>query len=276
MLRVKCRLLYAVVFIIFSCTLFASEMTYQEKELEAKRLGDQFKAHTGFVGGVMYNYEDMTLWGLNGKFPNIIYNKDASKVTQQALAKKIIKLVLPYISVPWDQLIFSRVDKLSDGTTVVEYRQEISGIGFDKSEGLISVAFEGNGIPNIVLSNNLAIVEDLSKQMRITKQQAIDIMLPLEKQDNQNHHNEINAQQNPPNANLLYCRYAKNKVTLYRLCWRAFWEGYRVDVDAVTGEVLSKFNAIKSDLNINVRGALYTELYPSIDSLKALSAITVE
>lgn len=237
MFREHSKFIMATIFVVFSCSLFAAEMTYQEKKAEINRLALEYKAKTGFEGQFQYDLDTMTFTSIEGHFKNIRFNTKTPADSLRAFSDEILKGIQPYLGVPLEQIITYRRDRSYGNEIFYKYRQEISGIGFDDFKEL-DIVFAPDSANTVSVINMLAIVDDQISNITVSKQQAIDIMIPIEKENNHKFHNEAMAKREPPEACLKYCRLDDSEKPKYRLCWIAYWQTYDVIIDATSGKVL--------------------------------------
>jgi len=232
------RTLSFVIVLLSDSVIFAQTYADTVKKADLDRKAAQYRAETGFDGAIEYDLERYVIATVSGTLPDIHLTSLSDTTTKKINSEKILSGILKYFGVPRDQLIYK------DEGDHVTYFQEIKGIGFDGREAVLVVEYNISDTTNtrFGLINQLYVIPDMSPQITIDEQEALDIAKPIDLANNPDRPT-INVYDSviKPEVKLVYINYGSRFIPEIRLCWRVTHFGYRVEIDAITGEVIRHY-----------------------------------
>jgi len=235
-----------IVILFYVSVIFAQPSAEAVKDKMEKQVA-QYKAETGFVGSIKYNIDNMVFNELGGYYPSLSVSSTRDTASIRTISETIVDNLSNYLRIPREQLKL----KYNSGITV-RYFQEINGIGFDDIDGRLEFSFEVNkSITLVHIISFLHSTPDLSTQTKIDKQKAIEIMHPIEINNNPQRPNvDFYESVETPWAELKYINYGSRDMPKIQLCWIVQYLGYRVEIDAITGEAIRHYSFSKNDAHI--------------------------
>jgi hypothetical protein len=256
----KTRVLLALLLMMMTFTaIYASEdptdnEVYLQKTRELKALSERFKAETGFVGRIDYNYNEMRLQSFDGVFSDIKIVAAEDTLALRSSFDTILTKLLPFSMAPRDQLVKSHIGRRGSAYAT-DYVQIVNGYKVEGA-GFISIRYFPDtekfsiGICTVNVPNT-------PTQVNITKADAIRIYNNTVPDD------ELlrSFTYRNPRFRLAYSDihlYDFEKAPEYRLCWVGGASRY-LAIDAMTGQIYINELGVIHDLSINVQGTALLE-----------------
>ncbi|PKN72677.1 MAG: hypothetical protein CVU50_05930 [Candidatus Cloacimonetes bacterium HGW-Cloacimonetes-3] len=149
------------------------------KTRELKNLSERFKAETGFTGEIQYNYEQMCLGVLEGKFSGITITSTADTTAYRTAFNMILDRVLPYSKATKSKLYMSKITSIW-GDIDTKYYQIANGYNIEGA-GSIKIGYD-SGRNRFVVSDSAVEIPQINANELITKDRAEEIAL-LDKND---------------------------------------------------------------------------------------------
>ena len=210
----------------------------RSKELRA--LGEQFKKETGFQGYLSHDTTLNKISRFRGRFPDLTFPPASEKEEVGLIFDEVLKRILPYLSVPREQLTRENVTG-DDSLVRVQYTQRING--YDLEGGGRIRFFYNYKINELGMTNSLKKIHPstLAVEPVITRVEALEIY---------NKTAEIRKGWLPfldrykPHPHLMYCYLRDDDQDFplipyqYRLSWFIAHVGNQFIIDAITGEIL--------------------------------------
>ncbi|PKN72678.1 MAG: hypothetical protein CVU50_05935 [Candidatus Cloacimonetes bacterium HGW-Cloacimonetes-3] len=112
---------------------------YQRKSRELKALSERFKADTGFVGIIDYNYNEMRLQSFDGVFSDIKIVAAEDTLALRPAFDTILTKLLPFSMAPRDQLVKSSIGR-KGSAYATDYVQIANGYKVEGA-GFISIRY---------------------------------------------------------------------------------------------------------------------------------------
>jgi len=224
----------------------ANSINSNSKQKEIQRLEDEFKAETGFKGGISFWEDDLRFRSLGGYFPNMHVTGYQDTIAMKAYGDSILKMLIKYTKVPEDQIKYHSVDG-----NRVKYFQEINGVSFERLDALngkFNVYFSFDDSVKVEVISSVFVLPDMKNEMAIDSIRAIEIAKPVEECNNTKE--RVNTYTNlsvypPPKAELYYINLGTKTSPLVKLCWKVRYLYYLVEIDAINGEVLRHYSETK-------------------------------
>jgi len=258
-------------------SLFSQSQGNEIAEDDTTGIRSAYIAASGF-NGRMVLYPSLSI--LNGSLPGLNFTTESDTVYMHTLADSIVYGYLPYIKIPAEQVMFSKLIIYrpywyqSGNHFFFKYQQIINGI---KAPGYIFIDFENNKPhinpftgksdnypqgPRFDMCEKLLRTADMSKKIKLTRDQALDMMHNVRMPALNDSIGTLCAPY-PVSINLqygcqLYCHWLDKRPRdkrdyvspdkTIRLFWHMRWKGYLMDVDAVTGEVINSMSYVTGNL----------------------------
>ena len=217
----------------------------RSKELTA--LSEQFKKETGFQGYLSHNTTLNKISRFRGGFPDLTFPPANEKEEAGLIFDEILKRILPYLSVPREQLTRENVTG-DDSLVRVQYNQRINGYDFEDGGGRI-IFFYNHRINELGMTNSLKKIDPstLAAEPVITEDKIKEIfydMIGYTEEDLLSRETK-NTIFLLPKFTLMYC-FDRNAMETpdvyyprtYRLAWKIVYGLRLVIIDAVSGEIL--------------------------------------
>lgn len=270
------RLVLIIAGICAITSLFSQSQGKEIADDDTTGIRAAYIAATGFRGRMIL-YPSLSI--LNGSLPGLNFTTESDTAYMHTLADSIVYGYLPYIGIPAEQVKFSKLIIYkpywypSADHFFFKYEQVINGI---KSPGYIYIDFENNKPyvhpftgkvayptgPRFDMSERLLRTADMSKDIKVTREQALDMMHNVRMPALNDSIGTLCAPY-PVSINLqygcqLYCHWLDkrpwdkrdnvNPDKTIRLFWHMRWKGYLMDVDAVTGEVINSMSYLRDTI----------------------------
>ncbi|MCK9445256.1 MAG: hypothetical protein M0Q14_12100 [Tissierellaceae bacterium] len=235
----------------------------RSKELTA--LSEQFKKETGFQGYLSHDTTLNKISSFDGGFPDLTFPPASEKEEVGLIFDEVLKRILPYLSVPREQLTRENVTG-GDSLVRVQYTQRING--YDLEGGGRIRFFYNYKINELGMTNSLKKIHPstLAAEPVITEDKIKEIfydMIGYTEEDLLSRETK-NTIFLLPKFTLMYC-FDRNFIEspdisyprTYRLAWKIDYVQRLVIIDAVSGEILVDDISLKRDYgNESGRGCL--------------------
>ncbi|MDD4308845.1 MAG: hypothetical protein PHO32_00535 [Candidatus Cloacimonetes bacterium] len=256
----KTRVFIFLLLMIMAFTaIYASEDPTEQEEYFRKKqeldlLADQFKAETGFTGEIQYNFEQMCLGVLEGKFSGITITSTADTTAFRTAFNMILDKVLPYSKATKSKLYMSKITSIW-GDIDTKYYQIANGYNIEGA-GSIKIGYD-SGRNRFVVSDSAVDIPQINANDLIPKERAEEIAL-LDKNDARYRKARVKS--------TFYTNMGSNAYYLaYLVCVsddsNPILGDYYYYIEALTGIIMTKYRAnhINSDVTVRVMGNDYIE-----------------
>jgi len=175
----KSKALITLLFLLVITAVFAIEDSCEAEEQwrktqELNQLADRFRAETGFVGNIDYDYKNMKISQIRGNFTDLEITSPQDTLFMKSIFERIFTKVTPYISARPEQLFRGKISSDIVITSVI-YRQIINGFKIDGGVWSLRIYYN-SATKELVVNDATANINSEVIPINVSVEQALQIV----------------------------------------------------------------------------------------------------